>query len=79
MTWQLQKAKDRLSEVVNRALSEGPQTITRHGHPAVIVVAAGQYVRETQSEKLSTILRECPIKDWKVSRNKDTGRTIHFE
>jgi antitoxin Phd len=79
MTWQLQEAKNRLSEVVDRALSEGPQTITRHGRPAVVVVAAEQYARETQREKLSTVLRECPVKGWKVTRNKDTGRTLSFE
>jgi len=79
MTWQLQEAKNRLSEVVDRALSEGPQTITRHGRPAVVIVAVEQYARETQREKLSTVLRECPVKGWKVTRNKDTGRTLSFE
>jgi len=78
MSWQLQEAKNRLSEVVGLALSEGPQTITRHGRPTVVVVAAAQYARETQVEKLSTLLRECPIKGWKISRDKDTGRTLHF-
>jgi len=78
MTWQLQKAKNRFSEVVDRALSEGPQTITRHGRPAVVIVAAEQYARETQKEKLSTVLRECPVKGWKITRDKDTGRTLRF-
>lgn len=78
MTWQLQEAKNRLSEVVARALSDGPQTITRHGRAAVVVVDAEQYARETQREKLSTILRECPVKGWKITRDKDSGRTIHF-
>ena len=78
MSWQLQEAKNRLSEVVDLALSEGPQTITRHGRPTVVVVAAEQYARETQGEKLSMLLRECPVKGWKISRDKDTGRTLHF-
>jgi len=38
MNWQLQDAKNRLSELVNRALSEGPQIITRHGAPTVVVM-----------------------------------------
>lgn len=79
MTWQLQEAKNRLSEVVARALSDGPQTITRHGRAAVVVVAAEQYARETQREKLSAILRECPVKGWKITRDKDRGRTLHFQ
>lgn len=38
--WQVQEAKSRLSELMDRALSEGPQIITRHGRPVVKVVAA---------------------------------------
>jgi prevent-host-death family protein len=40
-TWQVQEAKNRFSEVIDRALSEGPQTVTRHGKPVVRVVAVG--------------------------------------
>ncbi len=38
--WQVQEAKSRLSELMDRALDEGPQVITRHGKPVVKVVAA---------------------------------------
>lgn len=37
-TWQLQEAKNRLSEVIHAAQRLGPQTITRHGEPVAIVV-----------------------------------------
>ena len=36
--WQLQEAKNRFSEVINAAEHQGPQTITRHGHPVALVV-----------------------------------------
>ena len=36
-TWQLQEAKNRLSEVIRRARDEGPQTITVRGEPAAVV------------------------------------------
>jgi len=39
--WQVQQAKNHLSEVIDRALTEGPQTITRHGKPVARVVAVG--------------------------------------
>jgi prevent-host-death family protein len=39
-TWSLQDAKARLSEVIRLAQSEGPQTVTVHGQPAVVVSAA---------------------------------------
>ena len=38
--WQLQDAKNRLSEVIRRAREEGPQTITVRGHDAVTVTRA---------------------------------------
>jgi len=42
MEWKLAEAKNRLSELVTKATTEGPQTIRRHGD-AVIVVAEQTY------------------------------------
>ncbi|MGI8759056.1 MAG: type II toxin-antitoxin system Phd/YefM family antitoxin [Acidimicrobiales bacterium] len=50
MTWQLQDAKQRFSELVRRALEEGPQTVTRRGKDAVVVIAATQLDRLTAGE-----------------------------
>ena len=44
-TWQLQEAKNRLSEVVRRAREEGPQTITVRGDPTVVVLSTAEYER----------------------------------
>lgn len=41
--WQLQEAKNKLSEVIRRAREEGPQTITVRGEDAVVVVRADAY------------------------------------
>ncbi|HZT07313.1 MAG TPA: type II toxin-antitoxin system prevent-host-death family antitoxin [Chloroflexota bacterium] len=38
MIWQIQEAKQRSRNVVERALHEGPQTVTRRGEPVVVVV-----------------------------------------
>lgn len=46
MTWNLAEAKNRLTEVVNLALSEGPQTITRRSD-SVVVVSAERYAELT--------------------------------
>jgi prevent-host-death family protein len=37
--WQLQEAKNKLSEVIRRAVEEGPQTITVRGRDTVVVSA----------------------------------------
>lgn len=42
-TWQLQDAKNRFSEVVDLALEEGPQTVTRHGREVVVIVSKEEY------------------------------------
>lgn len=45
--WQLQEAKNRFSELVEAALHKGPQEVTRHGKPAVVVVSKEEYDRLT--------------------------------
>ena len=48
-TWQLQEAKNKLSEVIRRAREEGPQTITVRGEPAVLVTPCEPKVRRGES------------------------------
>ena len=45
VTWQLHDAKQRFSELVRRAIEEGPQTVTRRGKDAVVVISATQLDR----------------------------------
>ncbi len=47
MDWTLAEAKNRFSEVVTRALAEGPQRVRRRGEEAVVVVAQRDYDRLT--------------------------------
>jgi prevent-host-death family protein len=44
--WSVSQAKARFSEVIDQALEQSPQTITRNGRPAVIVVTAEQWARK---------------------------------
>jgi antitoxin Phd len=46
MDWRLADAKNRFSELVNLALSEGPQRVRRHDD-AVVVVAERDYEKLT--------------------------------
>ncbi len=36
--WQVQEAKNRFSELIEAALAQGPQVVTRHGKPVVQIV-----------------------------------------
>ena len=41
MRWQLQEAKQRFSELVRQARSNGPQVVTRHGEEVAVIVSIG--------------------------------------
>jgi len=43
--WQLQEAKNKLSELLNEAQNEGPQIITRHGEQVAVVLSIDEYSR----------------------------------
>ena len=45
MSWQLQEAKQKFSELVRRTLEEGPQVVTRHGEEVVVVVPVEEFRR----------------------------------
>jgi prevent-host-death family protein len=47
MTWQVQEAKQKFSRLVQCALDEGPQVVTRHGEAVVVVLAADEYRKLT--------------------------------
>lgn len=47
-SWSLQDAKNKFSTVVEAARTEGPQTVTKRGQPAVVVVAADEFARLKQ-------------------------------
>jgi prevent-host-death family protein len=46
--WTVAEAKAKFSEVIERAQSEGPQTITRKGRKAAVVVDAQEWERKTK-------------------------------
>ncbi|MEO8248466.1 MAG: type II toxin-antitoxin system prevent-host-death family antitoxin [Burkholderiales bacterium] len=48
--WQVQEAKNRFSELIDKALAEGPQVVTRHGRPVVKVVAASKAPEPSAAE-----------------------------
>lgn len=46
--WTVAEAKAKFSELIDRARSDGPQTITRKGRTAVVVVSAEEWERKTK-------------------------------
>ena len=76
-TWQLQEAKNQLSLVVDSALTHGPQTITRHGEAAVVVVAASEFKRSRAKRKSILELFE-PVRglELEIRRDKSPARKV---
>jgi len=77
--WQLQEAKNRLSELLKCAESDGPQTITRHGRPVAIVLSVRDYQKSRKGpQSLIEFLRNSPLvgEDLDFERTPDLGRDI---
>jgi prevent-host-death family protein len=45
--WTLAEAKAKFSQVIQSALSHGPQTMTRNGHLTAVIVSAEEWERKT--------------------------------
>ena len=73
--WQIQDANNKLSEVITRALKEGPQLITRHGEKTVVVVSYTEYERLRKSQgKLSEFFKASPLAGVDLTRDKSLPR-----
>ena len=80
MIWQIQQAKARFSEMVDRARKEGPQTVTRHGIAVAVLVPAEEYQRlRSGGKKLKALLAAAPLQGVEISRSRDTGRVVDLE
>ncbi|MCX5516988.1 type II toxin-antitoxin system Phd/YefM family antitoxin [Kaistia defluvii] len=79
-SWQVQEAKTKLSEVIDRAISEGPQTITRHGKARAVVVSIDEYEALAKKRRnFVDFLIDGPRFDIDIERSKDLPRDIDLE
>jgi prevent-host-death family protein len=79
--WQLQEAKNRLSQVVDSAQHDGPQTITLRGKPAAVVVSFEEYRKLTLPRTgLSQFFRQSPLNgiELDLSRSTDLSREVEL-
>ena len=58
VTWQLQEAKAKLSEVIDRAETDGPQMITRRGVETAVIVPIDEWRRLQASPPVKRTLLE---------------------
>lgn len=81
--WSLQDAKNSFSAVVDAALHGRPQTVTKRGKPAVIVLSVHDYERlnlrnEAGAPSFVDHLLSMPQSDAEFARQLVTPRDIEF-
>ena len=77
MEWQLQQAKARFSELVQKAIEEGPQTVTRRGKASVVVLSAEQYeLMQKRQIDFKEFLAAIPLDGLKIDRDKSPPRDV---
>ena len=61
-TWPLQEARTHFRDLVDSALDEGPQRITRHGKHAVVVVSEEEWDRRVRPRRsFGDLLADTPL------------------
>ena len=74
-TWAVGEAKAHLSEVIDAALAEGPQTITRKGRTTVVVVSATEWDRKTKRKgNLAEFFAHSPLRGARIKVERARGK-----
>lgn len=80
--WQLQEAKNSLSQLIKEAANGDAQVVTVHGKPTAVVVSAEDYARLTRPRrgKLSAALLQPGLagEELDFARCPDTGRNVEL-
>lgn len=73
--WQIQEAKNKLSEVVEGALEEGPQVLTRRGVEVAVVLSFAEYqeMKKKQTSLLEFFQRS-PLAELDLERDRSPVR-----
>lgn len=78
-SWSVADAKARFSEFIDKAKSEGPQTVTRNGKPTAVLVSVEEWEKKTAPKgTLLEFLQNSPLReaDLDLRRLTDQPRDI---
>jgi len=79
--WQLQDAKNRFSEVVENAINQGPQVVTKYGKEAVVIISIEEYRKMKEPEhSLIDFFKASPLNDLNLNleRDKEYSREVEL-
>ena len=77
--WQLQDAKNKFSNLVEKAQQNGPQVVTKHGKDAVVVISIDEYNKLTKPKtNLVKFFQESPLakENLDLTRSKELPRDL---
>ena len=78
-TWKLRDAKSQFSKVVEDALKEGPQYVTRSGKKAIVILPTQKYESLTSKSNFKDFLLSCPkVEGFDLERQKDLPRDVEL-
>ena len=80
-TWQLKDARANFSTLVDKAISDGPQIVTRNGKKAVVVVSMAEWTRrERRCGDLVDFFANSPLREAQIDieRQRDFPRESEF-
>jgi antitoxin Phd len=79
MAWQIQQAKAKFSELVQKAIDNGPQTVTRRGKDIVVVVSAQQFeLMKKRQIDLKDLLPYLAPDEACLERDKSLSRDVEL-
>jgi prevent-host-death family protein len=80
-SWTVAEAKARFSDLIDQAQSKGPQTITKHGRKAAVVVSPEEWERKSKRNgNLAEFLGSSPLRGSgiEIKRKKDRTRKVEL-
>jgi len=80
-SWQLQNAKNKFSNLVDKAQHNGPQIVTKHGKDVVVVLSIDEYKKLIKPKiNLLKFFQNAPLSkiNLDIKRNKDLPRDIEL-
>jgi prevent-host-death family protein len=79
--WQLQEAKNKFSNLVEKAHHDGPQIVTKHGKESVVIIAVEDFQKLSKPKSdLVSFFKNSPLSgiSLDLKRDKSPSRDIEL-
>ncbi len=78
--WQLQEAKNKFSNLVDKAHHDGPQIVTKHGKESVVIIAFEDYQKLNKPKSdLVSFFKKSPLSGTSLDLSRDKSSSRDFD